>query len=405
MNPWRGLSGLPKEVWVIFTVTLINRTGTMVLPFLVIYLTRQREFSAERAGLGLVFYGLGSMITAPVAGKLCDRIGSLRVMRASLFLSGAILFVLPFARSFWAVNSIIIIWAIVSEAFRPASLSIISEAVAPEQRKAAFSLSRLAINLGMSIGPAVGGFLAQASFLSLFIVDGATSILAGIFLALTPLPTHSQSAAVAREPTGEINPPLKRLSVLADRRFLVFLVLMIAVNMIFFQNQAAEPLYLIRDLHISESAFGMLITVNTLLIILIEVPLNNAMAHWPHKQAVALGALLTGLGFGALMFAKDVWSVAATVVVWTFGEMILFPSSSAYVADLAPAEKRGVYMGLYVMTFSIAFMIGPWVGVAILERFGATALWGGALGCGCLAALIIFIVHSVDADKTRAAGI
>jgi MFS family permease len=100
-----------------------------------------------------------------------------------------------------------------------------------------------------------------------------------------------------------------------------------------------------------------------------------------------------------------VWSVAATVVIWTFGEMILFPSSSAYVADLAPAEKRGVYMGLYVMTFSIAFMIGPWVGVAILERFGATALWGGALVCGCLAALIIFIVHSVDADKTRAAGI
>lgn len=401
-NPWRGLGGLPKAVWVIFTVTLINRTGTMVLPFLVIYLTRQRGFSAERAGLALVFYGLGSMITAPFAGKLCDRIGALRVMRASLFLSGAILFVLPLAQSFVAVNSIIIIWAIVSEAFRPASMSIISEAVAPAQRKAAFSLSRLAINLGMSIGPAVGGFLAQTAFLALFIVDGATAMLAGIFLALTHLPVHSQSTSA---PTGEIKPPLKRFSVLADRRFLVFFVLMIAVTMIFFQNQAAEPLYLIRDLHISESAFGMLITVNTLLIILLEVPLNNAMAHWPHKQAVALGTLLTGLGFGALVFAKDVWSVAATVVVWTFGEMILFPSSSAYVADLAPAEKRGVYMGLYVMTFSIAFMIGPWVGVAILERFGATALWSGTLVCGCLAAAIIFIVHSVDANKTRAAGI
>jgi predicted MFS family arabinose efflux permease len=389
-------------VWAIVIVTLINRTGTMVLPFLVIYLTKERAFTAEQAGLALVFYGLGSMITAPLAGKLCDRVGPLRVMRASLFLAGAILFVLAVARSFLAVNGIIILWAIVSEAFRPASLSIISEAVAPEQRKAAFSLNRLAINLGMSIGPAVGGFLAQASFFALFIVDGATSILAGIVLALTRLQTRPQSTS---EPAREITSPIKRFTALADRRLLIFLVLMVGVLMIFFQNQAAEPLYLIRDLRLSESDLGLLFSVNTLLIILIEVPLNTAMAHWPHRQAVAFGALLTGVGFGALVFAKTFWSVAATVVVWTFGEMIVFPSSSAYVADLAPAEKRGVYMGLYVMTFSLAFMIGPWLGVAILDRFGAATLWGGTLACGCLAAVIIFVVHSVDADKRRAAGI
>ena len=402
MNPWRGLSGLPRAVWAIVTVTLINRTGTMVLPFLVIYLTKERAFSAEQAGLALVFYGLGSMITAPLAGKLCDRIGALHVMRASLLLAGAMLFVLPLARSFLAVNGIIILWAIVSEAFRPASLSIISDRVAPEQRKAAFSLSRLAVNLGMSIGPAVGGFLAQASFLALFIVDGTTSILAGIMLALTRLQTPPPGE---RESADEIAAPAKSLAVMADRRFLIFLVLMVGVLMIFFQNQAAEPLYIIRDLHLSESDLGLLFSINTLLIILVEVPLNTAMAHWPHRQAVALGALLSGIGFGALMFAKGFWSVAATVIIWTFGEMILFPSSSAYVADLAPAEKRGVYMGLYVMTFSVAFMIGPWVGVTILDRFGATALWGGTLGCGCLAAAIIFVVHSVDADKRRAAGI
>src|SRR6185295_2710862 len=128
-------------------------------------------------------------------------------------------------------------------------------------------------------------------------------------------------------------------------------------------------------LRFSESLYGLLLTINTVLIILIEVPLNMAMAHWSHKRALALGALLTGAGFGALVFASNGWTIAATMFIWTFGEMIIFPSSSAFVADIAPAQQRGIYSGLYVMSFSVAFLIGPWIGIAVLERFGATVLW------------------------------
>lgn len=405
MNPWRGLGSLPREVWVLSIVTLINRAGTMALPFLVLYLTMSLNLSPQQAGLVLVFYGFGAIITAPLAGKLCDLIGSLRVMKASLFLSGVALFVFPLAHDFLSISLITILWAIISEAFRPASMSIISEAVSTEQRKAAFSLTRLAINLGMSIGPVVGGFLAEVSFSALFIVDGITSLVAGIVLAVTRWSAHREEASPEIKSQDDSGATTKRLSVLADRRFLLFLALMIPIEIIFFQTQGAMPLFVVNDLHISKSMYGMLLTINTVLIILIEVPLNMAMAHWSHKHAVALGALLTGAGFGALVFASNAWIIAATVFIWTFGEMIIFPSSSAFVADISPPARRGVYSGLYVMSFSVAMMIGPWIGLAILERFGATTLWSGAFVCGFISAVMILAMKSFDVKETHAAKV
>src|SRR5262245_59574889 len=171
MNPWRDLRVLPREMWVLAATTLINRAGTMVLPFLVLYLTEHLRFSESKAGLVLSFYGIGSLVTAPLAGRLSDHLGPLRIMRLSLLLSGAILFVFSFVQNYVAILCIAFFWAMVNEAFRPASMSVISDWVQPERRKAAFALSRLAINLGMSNGPAAGGFIATISFTALFFID------------------------------------------------------------------------------------------------------------------------------------------------------------------------------------------------------------------------------------------
>ncbi|HEX8185666.1 MAG TPA: MFS transporter, partial [Blastocatellia bacterium] len=159
------------------------------------------------------------------------------------------------------------------------------------------------------------------------------------------------------------------------------------------------------DLKLSESAFGLMFTINTVLIIFIEVPLNTAMAHWPHKHTLSLGALLFAAGFGALALASGVVSVAATVVVWTFGEMILFPSGSAYVAEIAPAAQVGEYMGVYVMTFNAALILGPWLGILVLEHFGAVTLWLATLACGLLSAAMLWRVNSASGGETRAAKV
>lgn len=378
---------LPKEVWYLCLATLVNRAGTMVLPFLTLYLTVDRQLPASTAGLALTIYGIASIVVAPLAGRLSDRLGSLLIIKLSLFLSGVILFFFPFVTSLSGILAITAVWAFANESFRPPSMALVGRLTEPAQRKMAFALNRLAINLGMSIGPVIGGFLAMKSFKSLFYVDGTTAILAGLLIAFMPWrPQKAASEAVAEADAAELN----YTTVLKDRRFLYFLIAMLPVEMIFFQPLAAMPLFIVRDLQISEAGFGLLMAINTVLIIFTEVALNTAMSHWSNRTMIALGALLVGAGFGGLVFVSGAIGIAITVVIWTVGEMIILPASSAYVSDVAPPAQAGAYMGLYTMGFSVAFAIGPWLGVQVLERWGPSSVWLGTFACGCITALMIW---------------
>ncbi|HEX2190340.1 MAG TPA: MFS transporter [Longimicrobiaceae bacterium] len=387
-NPWRGLRGLPAEVWVVAGATLANRMGTMVLPFLVLYLTQHLGHPARTAGLVLTVYGVGGLVSAPVAGRLCDRVGALRVMQAALLLSGGVLFVFPLVRGIEAVLGLTLLLALIGEAVRPASLAVLTGSVAPEKRAAAIALNRLAVNLGMSVGPAVGGFLAMASFPLLFVVDGATSLLAGIGLTLAirrlGLLRREDRAAEAGALAGTAPGGAMR-----DGRLMLFLAGFFLLGVVFLQHEGAMAVYLVRDLGLPPSFYGTLFALNTLVIVALEVPLNLAMAGWPHRRALVLGALLCAAGFGALGLATGPWTVAATVLVWTFGEMVFFPVSATYVAELAPPGRRGAYMGAYSMSFGLAFTVGPAAGTAALDRFGAPTLWAAVFAVGLASAAVM----------------
>ncbi|HEV8231852.1 MAG TPA: MFS transporter, partial [Thermoanaerobaculia bacterium] len=348
-----------------------------------LYLTRDLGFTAGQAGGVLFVYGLGALVSAALSGRLSDVFGPMHVIRDSLFASGVILLLFPFARTHAAVIVMTLALSLAAEAFRPASLAVVADLVTPAQRKPAFALTRLAINLGMSIGPALGGFLATVSFRLLFLVNGTCSIAAGslLLLALRRAPVHRGHAET--EPGGPVELPTKRAW--SDPRLLFFLAAVFPVALVFFQHMSSMALFLVRDLHLSEIDYGLFFTMNTLLIVALEVPINSATAHWPHRRTLALGAFLFGAGFGGLAFAWDFWSVAATVVIWTFGEMFLFPSLAAYVTDIAPKSRRGEYMGLTQMAISLGFAIGPLVGTTVLERFGGRALWLAALALGLAA--------------------
>ena len=388
MNIWRSLKGLPQDVWVLAIATLINRAGTMVLPFLVLYLTRELGFSASRAGLGLAVYGAGSIIAAPIGGRLTDRIGPLPVMRASLLMSGVLLLFFPFVRSFPAVIALTLVWAIVSELFRPANLVIIADMVPPEKLKPAYALSRLSINLGMSIGPAAAGLLATRSFTWIFIGDAITTLAAAAVLILKPIGVvHRRSDEHTHESQSILD-----VLVLDDRRMVLFLSAVFLMGVVFFQIEGPLPLFLVQDLALSPAFYGGLFTLNTVMIVFMEVPLNAATAHWPHRRALALGAFLFAVGSGAFGFAAGPALVIAAMVVWTFGEMLLFPQAAAYVAEIAPHSRRGQYMGAYALAFSFAFAVAPWAGTSAYAEFGAQSLWIGVFVVGVISAAMMLRV-------------
>ncbi|MFN2386235.1 MAG: MDR family MFS transporter [Thermoanaerobaculia bacterium] len=426
VNPWRGLRGLPREVWVLFTATLVNRAGSMVLPFLVLYLTRELAFSPGLAGFVVLLYGAGALIAAPISGALSDLVGPVQVMRASLALSGAILFLFLLADDVPSVIAATFALSVVTEAFRPASMAIVGDLVTPEQRKTAFAVNRLAINLGMSVGPAVGGYLAGVAFRWIFVVNGACALDAAVILILSPLRRARHTAAtheitdavapgahVASHPSrftprillSAIGAPFRTLfSARFDRRlaWMLFGVFLLAV--VFFQHFSSMPLFLVQELGLNEAQYGLLFTVNTLLIVFLEVPINTSTAHWSHRRNLALGAFLSAAGFGALAFAWDFWSAAATVVIWTFGEMFFFPGMAAYLTDIAPENRRGEYMGLSQMVMGLAFMVGPWMGMQALARLGGRALWLLVFLCG-LASTLVFLRLSEVRAVAGAAGL
>ena len=404
MNPWRGLRQLPREIWILFAATLVNRCGTMVLPFLVLYLTRELKISASHAALALTVYGIAALLTMPVSGWLTDRFGSLSVMRGSLLLSGIVLFLFPLAHHFAAILVITFAFAILNESVRPPSLALVSELAKPQQRKQAFALSRLAVNLGMSVGPAIGGILALYSFRILFLADGVTSILAALVLMFAwPATLRTQAGEakwddpedLGREIEAEgasllpASHPFADLRAFRNRRMLYFLAALIPTQLVFFQLTSTVPLFLVHYLRLPESIYGTVFTLNTLMIVALELPLNNVMAQWSHRRTLTLGAFLYAIGFGSFALASGPIGIFAAVAVWTFGEMILMPGSAAYAAEIAPAGRRGEYMGLYTMSFSFAFSLGPWLGAMLLERHGPQALWGAALVSGCVSTLLM----------------
>lgn len=397
MNPWKGLKNIPHNVWLLAFATLINRSGTMVIPFLALYMTKGIGVTVSEAGMVLTFYGAGALITAPFVGKLSDNLGALKVMKLSLIITGLMLFVYPYIKDYNLILAYTFIWSVIGEAFRPANLSLISHEAEPDQRKTAFALNRLAINLGMSIGPVVGGFLSQINFNLLFYVDGVTSVLAGVFLMFKKFENKNINTSYFYE-NKETNEKVKlqKVSILKDYRFLLFMLSLIPVNMVFFQHIGAMPIFLVNDLGFQQSTYGVLMAVNTVLIIFVEVPLNNLMANWDDRKATALAAVLCGIGFGAMAFANSFLLIIITIIIWTFGEMIFFPAVTSYTSAISPPQRRGEYMGYFQMTFSLALMLGPWIGTVILDYAGSTILWIGTFLLSIISAYLFMTLKRTE---------
>lgn len=366
MNPWRGLGGLPREVWLVCASTLVNRLGTMALPFLVLYLTEGRHWTPEEAGFGMMVYGAGALVAGPFSGRLADRLGHVQVLKASLWSSGALLLILPFATTRWLLFTLIFLWAGLTQAFWPSAMALLAELAAPEQRKAVYALHRLSVNLGMAVGPALGGLIAHHSYRWVFWTDGL-STLAGAALLGWLLKTRPRLATPHDHVPGA--------SPWRDRRLAFLLLPFIPLLMVFFQIEGTLPLWVVRDLGLGSRFYGLLFTVNTLLIVALEVALNLAMVRWPHGRQLLTGSICLAAGFGLTAWATVPTTLILTTVIWTFGEMILFPAMSDAVATLAPADRRGEYMGLLSICFAAALALGPWLGVLAYAKVGPRVVW------------------------------
>jgi MFS family permease len=413
-----AFSGISRPVWLLSAATLVNRSGTMVMPFLALYFTERRGLSVLQAGQMLALYGVGAMVASYAGGRLCDFVPPRRVMTVCLLGTGAGFLILARLETRGAIALAILCISLAGEGFRPANSMAITAVSAPGALAQSFSLHRLALNLGMSIGPAVGGVLAHYGYGWLFVVDGGTCFLAAAVLwrfypagaeaaagelaaASGPaaVPASSASPAAPAPPAASAfpaapNSPAAQESPKAvastptspwrDPVFLGLLFLMMLLYTVFFQLAGTFMLTL-RSYGFSEPRIGLAIGVNALFVVLFEMALVQAVRPLAPLRVAALGSFLVCGGFALLPVLHTFPRVVAGVALWSAGEMLTLPILGAVAAGRGTRGTRGRYQGLYYLVAAISFVIAPLVGTWVFERFGPMLLWRG---CGVVGVVL-----------------
>ncbi len=384
LDTFRGLS---IEVWWLALITFINRAGTMVIPFLSLYLTEDIGLTLIDVSWIMSAFGLGSVVGTWIGGKLTDSIGYYKVMVRSLISTGILFILLQFLTTFASICLGIFLVMVVADTFRPAMFVAMSAYSKPENKTRSVTLIRLAINLGFSAGPAVGGIIiATVGYSGLFWVDGITCILATLLLikVLNPKLTKPMDEVIVDNPK----------SIYRDKAFWIFFVSMVLFGLIFLQYFSTMPLYYDSIHALNKVEIGLLLGANGLIIFLFEMPL----IHWLEQSKfskvglILFGAVLTGLSFLILTFTSWTGVLVLEMILMTVGEMIAFPFSNSFALERAKDGKQGEYMAMYVMSFSIAHIFGHSAGLRLVDGFGFDNTWLIMTGLATLCVLLLFIL-------------
>lgn len=393
LNTFRGLS---IEVWWLALITFINRAGTMVIPFLSLYLREDLLLSPSNIGWIMSAFGLGSVVGTWIGGKLTDTIGYYKVMVRSLLSTGFLFIALQFLDTFTSFCIGIFLVMVVADTFRPAMFVAMSVYSKPENKTRSVTLIRLAINLGFSAGPAVGGLIITTmGYGGLFWVDGITCILGTLLLikVLNPRVAKPIDTTIVENP----------VSVYKDKPFWIFFLAMVIFGIIFLQYFSTMPLYY-KDIHnLTELEIGLLLGLNGFFIFLLEMPLIKWLEQTKYTKIglTLFGLILTALSFYALNLTSWIGILVIGMLFMTVGEMIAFPFSNAFAMERAKKGKQGEYLSMYVMAFSIAHIFGHNAGLRLVDSLGYNNTWYimmllGFIGILCL----VYLKYKLKQEKS-----
>ena len=373
------IRGLPRVYWTLWTGLLVNRLASFVVPFMSLYLTKERGLDAGEAGLVVSLYGLGSVAGNLVGGFLADRLGRRPTLAAGLVLGGAAAVALGFVRDIRAIAALTFAVGLLGDLYRPALQAAVADVVAPEDRTRAYALLYWAVNLGVAVGLSLAGFVAERSYTALFVLDGLTSL---AFAAVVLLRVPETRPAVFTE----AEPVWQGISVaFRDRHLVAFLATNLVMLLVYFQFQVALPIDM--AVHgVAPSAYGALMALNGAGVVLLQAPVIALVLRRDPGRVLALAALLTGAGYAFHGVGHTVPLYAVGVVIWTVGEVVGEPFQASTVASLAPPDRRGRYQGALSMSWGLASFLAPALGGLVLARAGAGALWGSCLLLGAIAA-------------------
>jgi predicted MFS family arabinose efflux permease len=381
----KAYSGLSLNSWYLCLVMFINRSGTMVIPFMTIYCRQELHFTVNQATYIMGLFGLGSILGAFIGGKITDKHGFYYVQVFALLIGGLLFMLLGFQKTFLTLGTGSFVLSVCNEAFRPANSAAIAHYSSDENKTRSNSLNRLAVNLGWAFGGLLGGTLAQINYHLLFWVDGCTNIAAALLL-LKLIPV-SKVVKPIKNAINEviISSPYK------DSIYLIFIGFVILFATCFFQVFTMQPLFYKTQWHFSELFIGLLMGLNGLLIVIFEMVIIHNLEGKRHPlNYICVGVLLVGAGFVLLNFLPSAnYSALIILVFITIGEIMAMPFMNSFWIMRTTSANRGQYAALYTIAWSIAQIMAPLIGGQVVTNSGYNLLWW-ITGAICICASIGF---------------
>ena len=376
-------SGLSRQTWFLSLVILINRSGTMVIPFMTIYATQKLHYSLVQAGFIMALFGAGSIVGAYIGGRLTDKVGFYIIQLIALFGGGVMFIILGYLESYFALCAGAFSLSVINESFRPANSTAIAYYSQPENRTRSYSLNRLSINLGWAFGGAIGGFLAGHNYHLLFWVDGLTNISAAIMLLFVlPVPTGLKALVAQNKELSASG-----LSAYKDKAYLSFIVLTVLFAFCFFQLFTILPVYLKTQLGLSEFLIGLLMAINGLIIAIVEMILVYTLEAKQKPFAfMRFGVWMVGLSYAVFNILSGHFMLALfSSLIITVGEMFAMPFMNSYWIGRSSEHNRGQYAALYTMAWGTAQIAAPSIGGFVADRYSYQTLWWLVFGVSIVA--------------------
>lgn len=360
-----SFTGLSKESWLLSFIMLINRSGTMVLPFLTLYLTgKELHRTLSEAGFVMALFGLGSVIGAYFGGKFSDKIGFYKVQLITLFGGAIMFFILGQVKSYPLICLCTFLLSMVNEAFRPANSSAIAFYSTAENRTRSYSLNRLAINLGWAVGVSVGGLIAAYDYELLFWVDGFSNLLA-VLLLFYFLKPKVQTLKI-EEIEKEV--PVV-MSAYKDKTYLKFLCLTVLFSSCFAQLFTTIPKYFRDDLLLNEKYIGLIMAVNGIIIVVIEMVLVYILEKKNRStQYIVIGLVFCSLSYLSLLLPGNAKFISFLMILFiSMGEIMAMPFMNTFWIKRTNDKNRGQYAALYTISWAAGNTLGPFLCSALVD--------------------------------------
>lgn len=395
MDNLRKSLSYPRAFWLLLIGFFINRaSAALIWPFLTLVMRERLAAPLSTITLLISIQAVAGLLSTSVVGVLMDRFGRKRAMIVGLVGSAGVLVLMAAADALWQWAALIALYGALVPVFSVGSNAMVADIMPPDERVNAYALMRMAANLGIAFGPAVGGFLLTVSYTLSYFITAAVNVILVVLIVVFVAETLSQPHPAQAAPRGGYSVLLR------DRAFMgfwsVFCLLELAAAMVFM----LLSVYTKENFAIPESQYGWLLTINAGMVVLLQFSVTRVTGRFRALPVLAVGAAFYMFGLTGFALSSGFWGFAVGMAVMTVGELIVSPTATALVANLAPADQRARYMGVFALAWTVGSGLGPVAGGFLNDHFAPVAIWyGGAVFAAGAAAGFILLSRRPEARR------